>query len=219
MLGRTAATAVAAQLFLLACSGSASASAACPADGRIPTAASSQDAAAALLCDLNVYRGGQGLSPLRPNARLRNSAQDLASDMAQHRFFSHESSDGRTLVDRAKQAAYIEPGISWLVRENIAWGSLVLGTPAATALGWMRSDPHRANLLDTRVDDVGIAVAFGAPSAGAPTGVFYVADFGMRSGSTAARSTRTHRRCRTTRKRTSRRAHRHACRSRHGSRP
>jgi uncharacterized protein YkwD len=220
MLGRTAATAAAAaQLFLLAWSGGASASAACPADGRIPAAASSQDAAAALLCDLNVYRANAGLAPLRSDARLRDAAQDLASDMAQQRFFSHVSSDGRTLVERAKATGYIEPGISWIVRENIAWGSLALGTPAATALGWMRSDLHRANLLDSNVGDVGIALAFGAPSAGGGTGVFYVADFGMRRGSSEARSTRAYRRCRATRKRASRRLHRHACRSRHGSRP
>jgi uncharacterized protein YkwD len=217
MLGRTAATAAAAQLFLLAWSGAASASAACPADTRIPTAASSQDAAAALLCDLNAYRAQEGLPALRSDARLRNAAQDLATDMSQHHFFSHVSSDGRTLVDRAKAAAYIEPGISWLVRENIAWASLALTTPAATAIGWMQSTEHRANLLDARVNDAGIAIAFGSSTPAGVSGVFYVADFGMRRGSTAARSTRTHRRCRSTRKRTSRRARRHACRSRHRS--
>ena len=219
MSGRTAAIGAAAQLFLLACCGGASASAACPADGRIPTAASSSDAAAALLCDLNVYRARQGVAPLSSDGRLRNSAQDLASDMAQHQFFSHVSSDGRTLVDRGKGSGYIEPGVAWLLRENIGWGSLALSTPTATAVGWMRSDPHRANLLDPQVEDVGIALAFGAPSAGGARGVFYVADFGARRGSTAARSTRSTRtrRCRTRHKRGVRRARRHACRARHGS--
>ena len=217
MSGRTAVAVAAAQLLLLAWGGGA-ASAACPNDGRIPTAASSSDAAAALLCDLNAYRARSSLAPLRSSAPLRDAAQDLASDMAQHRFFAHVSSDGRTLVERATDSGYIVPDFAWLVRENIGWGSLTLGTPAATALGWMRSDPHRANLLDTQVEDVGIAVAFGAPSAAGPNGVFYVADFGMRRGSNAAHSTRTaRRRCRATRKRAARRVRRHACRARHGS--
>jgi uncharacterized protein YkwD len=222
MLGRTAATAAAAQLCLLACCGGAAASAACPGDGRTPTAASAGDAAAALLCDLNSYRARENLAPLHDNARLRNSAQDLASDMAQHQFFSHTSSDGRTLVDRAKAGGYVAPGVAWLVRENIGWGSLALATPAATALGWMRSDLHRANLLDPEVEDVGIAVGFGSATAGGVSGVFYVADFGARHVTTAARSTRTRtrtRRCRARSKRSVRRSRRNACRARHGSRP
>jgi uncharacterized protein YkwD len=164
----------------------ASASAACPGDDQVPTAATSREAAAALVCDINVVRGQNGLGPVHLDDRLAGAAQDLASDMATHHFLSHVSSDGRTTEDRIVASPYVAGAASWLALENIDWGTDMYGTPLAATIGWTRSDEHRAHMLDPSITDVGIGIANGSTTAGGTSGVFYVADFGMRGSAAAA---------------------------------
>jgi uncharacterized protein YkwD len=168
---------------LLTAPGAASASTACPGDDQIPTAATAPDAIAALVCDINVARTRNGLPPVRLDARLQPPAQDLASDMAANAFLSHTSSDGRTTLDRIMGSAYAAGASSLVVLENVDWGSGLYGTPLATTFGWMKSDEHRAHMLDPGMQDIGVGIAEG--SLDGTRGVFYVADFGTRIGATA----------------------------------
>ena len=125
----------------------------------------------ALLEDANRERVAQGLAPLHWNANLAAAAHAHALLMAQRGTLSHQFSGEAPLQDRARSAGarFTE------VAENVAEG------PSAEMIhvSWMHSPPHRANLLDPELTDIGIAVAVGAPGPGsgrAPM-LFAVQDF------------------------------------------
>lgn len=99
----------------------------------------------------NRERVAQGLSPLRWDEALASAAREHAQRMAQRNTLSHQFPGEPPLQDRARQA-----GARYsVIAENVAEGP----TPEVIHSGWMRSAPHRANLLDPTVTAVGIAVA------------------------------------------------------------
>jgi uncharacterized protein YkwD len=112
----------------------------------------------ALLEDANRERVAQGLAPLHWNASLAAAAHAHALLMAQRNALSHQFPGEAPLQDRARSAGarFTE------VAENVAEG------PSAEMIhvSWMHSPPHRANLLDPELTDIGIAVAVGAPGPG-----------------------------------------------------
>jgi uncharacterized protein YkwD len=186
---------------LLFMAGSALASAACPSDERVPTAASAADAARALVCDINVIRERHDLGPVRWNDTVAQPAQSFAQELAVRHAISHTSADGRTPKDRVFATGYFDGFAAWLVLENVEWGSSVYATPLATALGWMQSTEHRANVLDPQAEEIGVGVVQGELAGRAGSGTFYVADLAARGDTIkSARSTKKRRAC-STRKR------------------
>src|ERR1700722_361692 len=125
----------------------------------------------ALLEDANRERVAQGLAPLHWNTNLAAAAHAHALLMAQRNALSHQFSGEAPLQDRVRSAGarFTE------VAENVAEG------PSAEMIhvSWMHSPPHRANLLDPELTDVGIAVAVGAPGPGSGRSpmLFAVQDF------------------------------------------
>lgn len=103
------------------------------------------------LAAVNAERAKAGRAALQLSPELVRVAQTHACDMAQRRYFSHTSPDGRGMMDRARRA-----GLTGLcaIGENIAQGQPDVPTVVA---GWMRSPGHRRNILDS---DFGI-VGFG----------------------------------------------------------
>ena len=134
----------------------------------------------ATVCLLNAERAEARLPPLRPVGSLATAAAGHARDMVVRRFFAHTSRDGRDLLLRVKGAGYLKGTAGFTVGENLAWGKGRLSTPRSIVAGWMRSPPHRANVLRPEFRDVGIGVSRGAPVGG--RGGTYVADFGARLG-------------------------------------
>jgi uncharacterized protein YkwD len=146
------------------------------ADG--PTAQTSTVALAnAALCLVNQERTSRGLGPLKSNRRLSNAASGHANDMVARGYFSHDSMNGGTFVDRIRKAGYVPARSFPTLGEDLAWGSGTLGTPRAIVAGWMDSPPHRANILSRKFHEAGMGVAFGDPGAG-EDGVTYALDFG-----------------------------------------
>lgn len=125
----------------------------------------------ALLESANHERVAQGLAPLRWNANLAAAAHAHALMMAQHNTLSHQFSGEAPLQDRARSAGarFTE------VAENVAEGA----SAEMIHVSWMHSPPHRANLLDPELTDIGIAVAVGAPGPGSgrTAMLFAVQDF------------------------------------------
>src|SRR5579871_6701202 len=125
----------------------------------------------ALLEDANRERAAQGLAPLHWNANLAAAAHAHALLMAQRNTLSHQFPGEAPLQDRVRSAGarFTE------VAENVAEG------PSAEMIhvSWMHSPPHRANLLDPELTDIGIAVAIGAPGPGSGRSpmLFAVQDF------------------------------------------
>jgi len=161
---------------------------ACAASRATPaTAASADRSERALLCLVNRERARANLPALRVNRCLARAAAGHARDMVAHRYFSHTSRDGRTFDERILATGYAPPPARWTVGENLAWG----GDAAWVAGAWMRSSGHRANVLDGRFREIGVAAVPGAPvprAGDAPPSATYAAAFGARSG--AGRSCR-----------------------------
>jgi uncharacterized protein YkwD len=157
--------------------GPASAATVCAsADG--PTAQTSTVALGnAALCLVNQERTSRGLKPLKPNRRLTKAATGHADDMVAKGYFSHDSADGRSFVDRIRNAGYIVPRAFPSLGEDLAWGSGTLGTPRQIVQGWMASPGHRANILNRNFRQAGLGVALGDVGVGMD-GVTYALDFG-----------------------------------------
>src|SRR3954471_4606817 len=146
------------------------------ADG--PTAQTSTVSLAnAALCLVNQERSSRGLRPLKSNRRLAKAANGHARDMNARGYFSHDSANGASFVDRIRKAGYVPRRALPSLGEDLAWGSGSLGTPREIVQSWMNSPGHRANILDSKFREAGMGVAFGDPGAGTD-GVTYALDFG-----------------------------------------
>ena len=133
------------------------------------------------LCLVNRERRRRGLVALRANKRLALAARRHARDMVRHTYFAHHSRSGAEFSSRIARAGYLRGAGSWWVGENLAWGGGLRSTPRRIVRSWMKSPSHRANVLDGRFRDLGVAVAAGVPvRARYGGGATYVHDFGVR---------------------------------------
>ena len=109
-----------------------------------------RSAAADLLQATNQDRSSQGLEPLHPDAALTKAAWEHAQRMVAAGMLSHQLPGEPDIIVRVQQV-----GLHCsTVAENVA------EAPTAGQINdeWMHSPPHRANLLDPRVNTVGIAI-------------------------------------------------------------
>ena len=102
---------------------------------------------------VNQARSDAGLPPLTVAPELVESARRYASYMATAGFFAHEGPDGSTLVSRAEAAGY--RGWTYLA-ENLAGGQ---PDPGSVVRAWLNSPGHRANILSSRVREIGVGYA------------------------------------------------------------
>jgi uncharacterized protein YkwD len=156
----------------------ATAVAACPGGGSLPTHTTVDRAVDATLCLVNRARAEHGLAALRSAGALERAAAAHSRDMVRRDFFSHESPGGSTPQQRIDRTGYLNGARSWAIGETIAWGTGGYATPSSIVRGWLNSPGHRAILLDGRYRDVGIGVAIGAPSGSG--GATFTGDFGAR---------------------------------------
>lgn len=123
-----------------------------------------QQRARGAVCD------GQEMPPVGPLERdelLEVAARRHSFDMAENRYFSHDSLDGRMVADRTREVGFA----SAFVGENIAQGY----TTAEEAMaGWMSSPGHCLNIMDPAWDVIGVGYAYpdGAD------GPYWTQDFG-----------------------------------------
>lgn len=122
-----------------------------------------------LLSLINEYRQQNGLQPLRVSSALATAAQLHSEDMALNNYYSHTSLDGRTFVERMRQAGYT---YNTVLGENIAAG---IATARYVFEAWKSSPPHNSIMLDPRFKVIGIGAAY---SAAAYFRYYWTADFG-----------------------------------------
>jgi hypothetical protein len=137
---------------------------------------------------MNAMRANAGLPSLKQNQLLAKASVDHSQDMVDNKYFAHDSLDGRDVVARLKEVAYIPKTGDWVIGENLAWGAGALATPKSLVNAWMNSPPHRENLLSGDFKEVGMGVVFGTPSKDATSGVTVSTDFGTRIGAGIAGS-------------------------------
>ncbi len=95
------------------------------------------------------------LVPLTGNELLNRNAQIKLNDMFDKQYFDHVSPTGVGPADLAKKVNYLFV----IVGENLALGNFDGDQALVTA--WMNSPGHRANILDTRFQEIGVAVGKG----------------------------------------------------------
>jgi uncharacterized protein YkwD len=143
-----------------------------------PSSVSDHAAVKSTVCLINKQRSARRMRAVRLNGRLSRAAARHAQDMVRRDYFAHTSPSGDTFLQRIKLTGYVEGTRAWTVGENLAWGSGTRATPSAIVSAWMNSPGHRANILNRRFREVGIAIVRGAPNGG--PGATYVNTFGSR---------------------------------------
>jgi uncharacterized protein YkwD len=105
--------------------------------------------------ETNRHRAENGRAALRHDAALDAAASAKLKDMFDRQYFAHESptGEGPAEVIAAAGYAYITVG------ENLALGNFADDRELVQA--WMDSPGHRANILEPKFTEIGIAVARG----------------------------------------------------------
>ena len=114
----------------------------------LPTAPAQADAEHEAIEALNEVRRSHGVRPLRAADGLNRSSGRYARRMIEGDFFGHAA---RIDVDGGFRSA----------GETIAWHSGWDAQPRKTIHRWMNSPPHRAVLLSSRFNWVGMGLARG----------------------------------------------------------
>lgn len=118
-----------------------------------------------MLTLINEERSRANLDPLTFNGDLNEAAEDHSDWMLETDRFSHTGENGSSVRDRATDAGYELEG-NWTIGENIGWES-ERGDPGLEDdvrdihQSLMNSPGHRANILSTDYDEIGIGIERG----------------------------------------------------------
>jgi uncharacterized protein YkwD len=126
-----------------------------------------------MLARVNRERTERGLAPLRRHPRLDDIAQAHANDMFRRRYYSHDTPEGKSAMDRIQAGGYR----ARYAGENIARGQYSVDEVMD---GWMESKTHRDHLLSLIFDDVGFGLSFGKNPGGHE--IIWVQNFGRPKG-------------------------------------
>ncbi len=100
----------------------------------------------------NYYRKQGGLAALSFNSKLNSAAEAKLADMFSKQYFEHVSPAGYGPAHWAEGAGYAYI----IIGENLAMGDFQ--NDQALVDGWMGSPGHRANILNVKYQEIGIAV-------------------------------------------------------------
>lgn len=103
----------------------------------------------------NSQRANFGLSTLRQSPKLNEAARLKVSDMFARQYFDHVSPTGGDISNLAHAVSYEYLNIG----ENLALGNYE--NDQAVVQAWMDSPGHRANILNTKFTEIGVAVLRG----------------------------------------------------------
>lgn len=103
----------------------------------------------------NDQRDLYGKSKLKMNEKLNQAARAKLKDLFEQQYFEHISPQGVGPSDLAKRFGYEYV----VVGENLALGNFNGDQDVVEA--WMNSPGHRANILNTKYQEIGIAVGQG----------------------------------------------------------
>jgi uncharacterized protein YkwD len=122
-----------------------------------------------MLTLLSKDRSAHGLVAARTDSRLMAIARARSADMAAKGYFSHTQPDGRNIFDILS-----EQGITWYAAgENIAWNTYSISQTTSVANSqWMNSSGHRAIILSSSYNYVGVGLAVASNGRNYWTAVF-----------------------------------------------
>ena len=105
---------------------------------------------------LNEQRRNANLPALAQNTLLMQTAQQHAEFMNNTQVLSHDGANGSTFDQRITATGYRFS----VAAENVAMGAV---SAAGVVEMWMNSPPHRANILNAKVVDVGLGISPATP--------------------------------------------------------
>jgi hypothetical protein len=99
----------------------------------------------------NEARAINNLPALKPNSKLDSAASEKLNDMATKEYFAHNSPSGVTPWYWIQTSEY---------KYSVAGENLAIGffTAEDTVKAWLESPSHRANILNTQYQEIGVAV-------------------------------------------------------------
>lgn len=135
---------------------------------------------------INHVRANHGLKPLRVATRLEQAATRHSNSMAKVGYFRHELRYNGMWKSFGAWIQWYWPGPgyrSWSAGENLAWGAPSLRVRKTVSL-WMHSEGHRANLLSTSWNKIGVSIVHVTDPVGDyaafSSATIVTADFGRR---------------------------------------
>jgi len=126
-----------------------------PLRGPVDESAKTNLTVQGILSETNRHRRENGLLPLALNEKLSNASQIKVDDMFAHQYFEHESPTGEGPGDLADAVGYKYLSIA----ENLALGNY--DDDVVLVQAWMDSPGHRANILNGKYSEIGIAASPG----------------------------------------------------------
>ena len=108
-----------------------------------------------IIIETNLQRQNNGLSALSENTKLNEAALAKANDMFSNQYFEHISPSGVGPAELVQsfRYEYITTG------ENLILGNF--GSEKELVQSWMDSSGHRANILNNRYAEIGVAIIKG----------------------------------------------------------
>ncbi len=140
-----------------------------------PSAQGAPSDQASVLALVNATRAQHGVTALGLSPALDRSAALKAEEIQRCATFSHTPC-GTSFTRTFQQVGYLRGHVA--VGENLYWGQSSLGSPQAAIGAWLRSPPHRANLLGRDWRQAGIAVVHAGSLFGHSDVWLYVLQFG-----------------------------------------
>lgn len=110
-----------------------------------------------MTCLVNYARSQGGLKPLRSSAALFEAGQLRLAASIRCNTLSHDAC-GEPFEAVFRRSGYLKGAVHYVLGENLGWGQGELGSPRALMEAWLRSPPHRANLLRPVYRELGVAV-------------------------------------------------------------
>lgn len=105
--------------------------------------------------ETNRHRSENGVPALRYDGTLAAAAEAKLKDMFERQYFAHESPTGDGPADVIEAAGYDYVTVG----ENLALGNFADDRDLVQA--WMDSPGHRANILEAKFSEIGVAVGRG----------------------------------------------------------
>ena len=104
----------------------------------------------------NIQRENYGLPSLSENTNLNKAANEKMQDMFKNQYFAHTSPSGTMGAGELAE----ETGYQFIIiGENLAMGNFANDEEVVQA--WMDSPGHRANILNSKYQDIGVAAGIG----------------------------------------------------------
>jgi len=136
-----------------------------------------------VLVDLtNANRKSNHIPLVKPNSLLEQAAKLKAEDMAEKGYFSHTTPEGKTPWEWLYEVGYHFKSAG----ENLA---VNFSDSKVLDRAWMNSEGHRANILNEKFTEIGIATAKGMYKG--KEAVFVVQFFGLPAKASVETQTRT----------------------------